>query len=485
MRTTTMPSALLCSFCLVACLSGFLFSSGKLFAQERQAAFDPEGKFLTIGPEQERKLRLFPEYPNFLRARLLQQPDSSYVLEVIHILNDVPQREMIAMDLPKLLALRKRFVLALRKTIPDVEITLADVEKVGTAVGNTALGLGYGFVGLIASAGNSSSLPATSIMMPLIIGGGSIWAVSQPWFNRSSLVMLENGLTVGTVHGLALSGLFSDAQSTKFSDSWVTGVATGVIEAALGVYMAEKLQLNYGQTTLITELGTSGLLTGAGLGFIFSTNLNAVSGAALLGSGAGFAAGYALSQGQSWADGDALVFGALSPIGLMLPTALTLLSRPSDVDPRAIVATSLATHLGSYLVGSWLINNKDFTYYQGSAITGATTIGMLTGLAAFLISPPNVAVQYMLGLSALGGTVGFAISYGQAAARAELQAQTNLLEGASSSTFVVPSIFDELAQNTRVEFSPLGLVGVAYPHLLPVGYSLPILSIRHTFSAPK
>jgi hypothetical protein len=293
-----------------------------LLAQERPVPFDAEGKYLTISPDQERMLSLFPEYPNFIQARLFQTPDSAFVLEVLHFVGDSVNRQRIPMNLTKLQSLRKRFVQGLKKMIPDIESTLAGIEKTTAVLANTVLGLGYGLVGL----NGASSIPASSIAVPIIFCGGSIWATSQPWFNRSSLVMLENGLTIGSLHGIALAGVFANPSTARFMDYWGVGVATGIVEAGVGVFAVDKFQLNYGQTTLITELGFSGLLTGFGAGFIASpNNFGVISGLSLLGSGLGIYSGVALSQGQNWANGDGLVFGALSPLGLVFPSALTLL----------------------------------------------------------------------------------------------------------------------------------------------------------------
>lgn len=53
-------------------------------AQEVRRAFDPEGRIETIDAELAEKLGLFSEYEGFEEARLYQQADSTFVLEIVY-----------------------------------------------------------------------------------------------------------------------------------------------------------------------------------------------------------------------------------------------------------------------------------------------------------------------------------------------------------------------------------------------------------------
>jgi hypothetical protein len=131
-----------------------------------------------------------------------------------------------------------------------------------------------------------------------------------------------------------------------------------------------------------------------------------------------------------------------------------------------------------------LIHQKDFSYPQGFAIAGATSLGMLAGLGAFLISPPNVAAQYALGLSVIGGGIGFAISYGQYAQQAKLQGELNKLDENSTKFSYVSqdeNWLEKFAANTKVNVSPIGLLGLGLPQIQSAGIAFPIVSVNYTF----
>ena len=51
-------------------------------AQEVQVAFDSAKTIQVINQDLEKKLDLFPTYPYFEEARLFQEPDSSYSVEI-------------------------------------------------------------------------------------------------------------------------------------------------------------------------------------------------------------------------------------------------------------------------------------------------------------------------------------------------------------------------------------------------------------------
>ncbi len=470
-----------------------LVCSLPMMAQETQVPMDTEGRVMIITAESEQTYRLFPEYPGFLEARLFQAVDSSFTLEITQTINGQTQRLRKAVTLAEVQTLRLR-VSAIYQSVPtlDPEQNLSGWERTSVALAAGLFGLEYGLIADLASTPYSSrysSVGTWTILTPLIYAGGTIWASNEPWFTRSSSQMLTNGLTLGFVHGLSLYGLVAGESQTSPGAVWGTGILAGAVEGFSTMRLPEKLGLNLGQTTVLTSLGFSGLLAGilvpATLGAFDGNGWTArgASASVLAMSVGGYWLGYRLSQSQYFAGGDGVVFSTPASLGLFLPVSVALVANSSSFDGKIIAGLSLATHVLGYVIGNSLINNKDFTFDQGRAISTATGLGTLAGLVALYGARNNESLLRASPLiTILGGAIGFAIAYGAHSAEAKLNAQVRqAAQGGRSSLYSDDSWFERFAHNADVQFCPVGLLGMAAPTLIPTGLTLPILNMRYTF----
>jgi hypothetical protein len=502
--------------------------------QERQIAFNIEETLFVITAELEEQLNLFPEYPGLVEARLFQkvtQPqaarsaqvqDSSFVLEISQSLFGRSERTRLTLAAAQVQDLRARVSAALA-TMPtqDPELSLSDWQKTFTALNTGLIGLGYG---LFADASNvsvsrpASSIGAATLLTPLAFAGGTIWATSQPWFSLASLPMLNNGVIMGFLHGASLSLMVAEPRNGVLATQTavLSGIVGSVAESAFGMIAAKNAGLNFGETTLLTSCGASGFgvgVLGSALAGAFGSSFDGVRlglGASLAASAGGYVLGNALRYGQHIANGDGLVMTAPVQVATLLPFSVLLTNARNSTseDLRTTGWLTLATHVGGYALGSALITNKDFSLEQGRAINQLMGLGALPGLALLVASQNSEIGNAAPLIAVLGSAIGFGIGYTQQAAQAQRQAaeRNQRLDAPTlfpSRSGLTPALHDEFAlwqreaedtpltrwltraaERTDVQFSPLGLVGVVSPALVPAGMSLPLVQIRHTFDTP-
>lgn len=504
---------------------------------EIQAPFDKDGKLWIITEEMERQFGFFPKYRNVIDARLFQLPDSTFLLELTQLVGSVPENTRIPLSLVELVNLRNAVSDALQRgqvsqpqggffgfgggnfARPLDERYLNDWEKTSLVISATTVGLLYGilsdpvFISSTTSPSYTPSIGITTIAVPLAFGGGTLWAVSQPWFTRSSALMLTNGITSGFFHGLAGYLVFADQQQLLgqgLGGLGISGIVGSLIESGLTLRLPEALNLNYGQTSLMTNMGSSTIFTGAlaaiALGaFNVDTqgnNLNPnayrlTAAASLLGSAGGYFLGYRLGQSQNIAPGDAVVFENPAGFAILLPFSITLASSQSQQslpDVRLLSGLTIGAQALGYVLGNELIRNKDFSFDQGRQINSAASLGTTLGLITLYAVRTGGIAFYAPLLAVVGGGVGFTIAYLNAAKQAEAndQARRDGTNTKSSSLQIMPgedakswleSLAERTARHTDVQFSPLGFLGMAHPVLGVLGTASPIVSIRTQLGA--
>jgi hypothetical protein len=497
-------------------------------SSEIQAPFDKDGKLWIITEEMERQYGFFPKYRNVIDARLFQLPDSSFVLDLTQLVGSVPENTRIPLSLVELVNLRNAVSDALQRgqmSQPQGnsyygggnfarqldERTLGDWEKTSLVIGATTLGLSYGLLadGISFADGVANPrflLPSTYIMTvatPIAFGLGTYWAVSQPWFTRLSSLMLLNGISSGFAHGLAGYFLVADQKQADGRTFGISGILGSLIESGLTLRLPETLNLNYGQTSLLTNMGSSTILTGAlaavalgafnpdSQGNINSNALRLTAAASLLGSAGGYFLGYRLGQSQNIAPGDAIVFEAPSSL-VLLPAFTLLLPQTTQATPdvRLFAGLTAGAQVLGYVLGNELIRNKDFTFDQGRQINQMMSLGVTLGLIPLYAGLNGDAARYAPLLMAAGGAIGFTIAYANCSKQAELYDKAR--RGSTDAQSLLPeevpesrthSWFESLAQHIDVQFSPLGMAGVVHPALSLIGVNTPIVSIRTQLGA--
>lgn len=510
---------------------------------ETQAPFDKDGKLWIITEDMERQFNFFPKYRNVIDARLFQLPDSSFVLELTQLLGSTPENTRIRLSLADLVDLRTTVSDALQRgqmsqpqngfpqggssqggffgggnfARPLDERNLNDWEKTTIVISATTLGLSYGILAdafsFSSGASNPSFIPnigVTTIAAPLAFGGGALWAVSQPWFTRSSALMLTNGITAGFFHGIAGYLAVADQQQIEGRALGISGIVGSLIESGFTLRLPEALNLNYGQTSMLTNMGSSTIFTGAlaavalgafnvdTQGNLSPNALRLTAAASLLGSAGGYFLGYRIGQSQNIAPGDAIVFE--NPAGFMslIPLSIGLTSLQSGQplpDFRLLSGLTVGAQALGYVLGNELIRDKDFTFDQGRQINQAASLGATVGLIPLYAVRTGGIALYAPLLAAVGGGVGFTIAYLNTAKQAELYDKAR--RGSSGAHSLLPeampdesttnswleSLVVRTARHTDVQFSPLGLFGLAHPALGLLGGASPIVTVRTQLGA--
>lgn len=107
--------------------------ANNLFAQEVQVSPDKAGKFDYITTEMESRLNLFPQYKNFLEARLYELSDSTYLLEILHRKNGQRHRERKKLTTKEFREFRRQVSEKLQQHKPETMLNQEGRAKLLTA----------------------------------------------------------------------------------------------------------------------------------------------------------------------------------------------------------------------------------------------------------------------------------------------------------------------------------------------------------------
>lgn len=491
--------------------------------QQHRVSFDYDGKMMRLTWEFEKQFAILRSYPYLHEARLFQTNDTAYTLEVSHIVDGKLERELKPLTVQEVSRIRYETSDALKS------FAMWGNEERTAAWEDWALGgasFGWGLVSGLA-VDISNAIQRTSLQQgeplstiwwipTLAATGAYAWSVNQPWYNRSSAIMWGNGLLQGTAHGWALYLLFA-SQTTKVGDVFVAGTVFGGVEAVAGMALAHVFNFTTAQSQMITALGGSGLYVGLLLQFAVGNNIRSIPGndlarvvgvSTLLGSAAGMWIGNEVSKSPSINGGDAVVF--TTPASIVGSAPLSILSASQSVTSVQVASgLTIGAIVGGHFLGNALVHEKDFSFLQGRIISLTSGIGgylptyFLNGaISSALLNGQSAQAQSLQLTQAIaslvGGIAGFTIPYLMYAKEAEEQHQRRLATTGAQANAGFPrpipseqTWLENLATNTDVQFSPLGLLPLLTPAASSVSgfgaLGLPIMSIRTVLgrSAPK
>ncbi len=506
-------AALLLALIVSTAVSGFAQvqpSTGVFMPQQQQVSFDYNGKMMRLTWEFEKQFAILRSYPYLHEARLFQTSDTSYTLEASHIVDGKLERELKPLTVQEVARIRYETSEALKSfAMWGNEERTAVWEDWVLGAGTLGWGLVSGLAMDISYALQRTSpqqtapLPSTWWIPTLAATGAYAWSVNQPWYNRSSAIMWGNGLLQGTAHGWALYLLFA-SQATNVGDLFLAGTVFGGVEAVAGMSLAHLFDFTAAQSQMITALGGSGLYVGLLSQFAAGNNFRSIPGnniarivgvSTLLGSAAGMWIGNEIGTSPSITGGDAVVF--TTPASIVGSAPLSILSASQSATSVQVASgLTIGAIVGGHFLGNALVREKDFSFLQGRIINLTSGIGgylltyFLNGAITRALVNGQAAQAQSLQLtqaiaSLVGGIAGFTIPYLVYAKEAEEQHQHRLTAiGAQANARFPRHILSEqtwlenLAANTDVQFSPLGLAGVVHPALSLIGATTPIVSIR-------
>jgi hypothetical protein len=343
--------------------------------------------------------------------------------------------------------------------------------------------------------------------------GAHIWAANQPWYNRAGATMWGNGLLQGTVHGWAIY-LLTAPQALQVGDFFLVGTIVGGVEAGAGLALSHFLNLSTTQAHLITALSGSGISIGLLSQFVAGNNLLSYPGSdiarvlgasALVGSAAGMWIGNEIAKSPAITSGDAVVL--TTPAGIVGSAPISILSASQSVTSLQVASgLTIGAIVGGHFVGSALVHEKDFSFLQGRIINLVSSIGgylptyiLNSSINGAVLNGQTSQAQTLRLASAIaslvGGIAGFTIPYLMYAKEAGEQHQRRLSATGAQANAGFPrpipseqTWLENLAANTDVQFSPLGLLPVLAPAAASVSgfgaMGLPIMSIRTMLGRP-
>jgi hypothetical protein len=484
--------------------------------QQQQVSFDYSGKMMRLTWEFEKQFAILRSYPYLHEARLFQTNDTSYTLEASHIVDGKLERELKTLTVQEVARIRYETSDALRSfAMWGNEERTAVWEDWVLGAGTLGWGLASG-ISVDAFSASQSSSPwrgQTNVwwIPTLAATGAHIWAANQSWYNRADATMWGNGLLQGTVHGWAIY-LLTAPQALQVGDFFLVGTIVGGVEAGAGLALSHFLNLSTAQSHLITSFSSTGLYAGVlaqiltfPTSFAINDLARSVGGTMLACSAAGMWIGAEVGKAPTLTGGDAIVL--TTPSNALSATSLVFLNAVRFSSPTPIIAgISIGTSIGGHFLGSLLVQEKDFSFLQGRIINLASGLGgflpgyFLNNIAIQAsFNGQSAQVETLLQISAIagviGGIAGFTIPYLMYAKEAEEQHQRRLTATGAQANAGFPrpipseqTWLENLAANTDVQFSPLGLLPMLAPAAASVSgfgaVGLPIMSIRTVLGRP-
>ncbi len=402
-----------------------LILPGVTAGQEVQIPIDDEARLERITPELNRELGLFPEYPDFLDARLFQVSDSLFKLEIEYLTDGRRTREQRELNHTQMREFRQRVSGLLKQHAPHA---LVDREgRTEFVVGTTLLSLGFYGWAIPSIAGIDDSRAAIGSYM--LIGGAGFLiphlATKDARVTDGMATLGIQGGIRGILDGYLLYSLISpNGQDDQAMLATMAAMSIG--ELIVGYVIADNTNMSGGSAGAISIGGNFGLGVGLGTALLIdedSPDGSLMSALGLLGTGAGYFIGSEMAGAQHYTQGDATVLANMGILGAIIPPAI--ISATDSEDEKLYVGAAMAGSIGALVLGHSMLANRDFTRSQGTFTTLGTLAGGLFGLGiATVATEDNSDGTTYLILGSLGAAAGFALMYSSYSEEAEAAASS-------------------------------------------------------------
>lgn len=391
-----------------------VFVCFKLTAQERQIPFDLNEKINIIDAALEKKLALFSDYPGFIEARLYQNSDSVFTLEISHMTEKSTLRIRKILTCDEAFAFRTLVSEKIRKDAPHslldqsgrtsllVSTTLIGTYLYGSSVSTLIAGNTYDF-----NPGIYLLTAGSSFLIPYFI-------TKNKEVTKAEAYTSFYGMSRGYFHGLLLPLLFSSDPDEK--SVFGLGTAVSITEGILGYKWAKKYDFSEGRSLAIGTFGDFGMAIGLGAGHLLglyegksTTNFVALS--ILAGAGGGIYTGYRMSAKENYTTGDVVALQVAGSLGAYIPASLMYIAGIEE--PKLYTLASLFGALSGLYLGDALAQKQEFSTRQGTLIGLSQFSGMLIGMGlGYLIDSSektafNRDAKTMALLTGVGSAVGY------------------------------------------------------------------------------
>ncbi len=387
--------------------------------REPQVSFDEAGEVSTVDREAELGLRLFPDVPGFVEARLYETSATAWALEITTAAaagSRVRERRQLTAE--EFHALRES-VAAARRRLAEA----APPDRTGRAAlvtASTLLGLGfYGSAVTVALRVPEGRAAVASFM--LVAGSGFLipFALTRtrPVTAAQAVLGIYGGYA-GIAHGMYAKDLLLGAFNPDGGDDragLAAGVLGSVAEGLAGWWWAGRAGMSPGSAGMIEVGATYGTMLGVAAADLAdwyrraSDPARPIAATILAGVAGGYGLGSRLARDGRDTAGNALVTATAMWLGAYAPLWAVDTVRPHD--HRWYTAASVLGGTAGLAAGRALVRGEAFTAGQGVLVLVGSVACGLTGLGiAYLVTPDNAGSRSTsyLGLSALGGVAGFA-----------------------------------------------------------------------------
>jgi hypothetical protein len=379
---------------------------------------DAENKIDVISADLDLRLQLFTEYQNFQEARIFKQNDSTYVLEISYKVDNKLSRYRLPMNLVQYEDFRAKVTLRLKDEKPMLTINQEGRSEFLT--GTTLLALGY--YGWAIPTGFEMNDARANVFIYLTAGGMG-FLIPYISTRHSTVTYAMSSLSIwggmmGIFHGICLYDLLKGDRNVDGNGLLLAGSVASLSELIVGYNIAKSTNMEPGKASMISLMGTNGILYGVGLSEMFNmNNSNNIgwSSLGLLGSFGGMFVGNAMANSQYYTRGDATVVTNTTILGYLVPLSALVVADANNSGKSLWWGLTLSGATLGTITGALLVKNEDFTSSHGTYITLSTLAGDLFGSGlGYLISGNNDqnTGKVVFGLGTVGAIAGFAIMYG-------------------------------------------------------------------------
>lgn len=395
-------------------------SAGVALCQEMQISVDSEDKLDRIDSSLEARLHLFPDYESFQEARLYKLTDSTFVLEILY------QKDNSILKERKLMTLEEKDLFQQQVTERFTESEANRAQKTSPRLNHEGrakllwgtFGLSTGFYSWSVPTMFNIQNGKLAVATGLLTSVGSFYIPYEMTkviaVTESAATMSIWGGTRGILHGMALTALIA-GEDGSFRGYLAMGTLFSIGEAVAGFKLANRYNLEAGQTMQINFLSDLGIYWGIAAGQLFRLYegdiTRPIASMGLIGTGFGMWTGVKLTDQHHYSKGDVHLQYNLQSLGVMVPLAILALVESEDTD--LYIAGLLAGSFVTLRMGHNMIEDKDFSVSQGIMMELGTSAGLSFGLAvAYLVTPENSETgKPYIALSTLGAIGGFWATY--------------------------------------------------------------------------
>ncbi len=438
-------------------------------AQETAVPLDIHGTVWVLTADMARSAGLYTDVEGFTEARLFQQPDSSYFLEITATTNHRAVRHREVLSAQQVRSLRLR-VAQFAPLAQAKETTVVD-RSGRSAFLQGMLGLSLSYYGFALPVAVGSDRGEVTMGLYLVSGGLAYAMASgstaEGPVTRAQAAAFTYHATRGALQGTAIYGLIAGENASFRWGIPVGAVGSAILGASAFTAVGENAT-SLGEVDTKGVFEDYGILAGVGAAYLIrdgdafdvaAKDLRLLSGSMLAGSVAGYAAGSMLTSRYRYTAGDAQVIQTVATIGAF--AGYTILDIAGNEKRKPFVVAGLVGGLGGLGLGASMCAHSHYAEEDGTSARLATSAGIVVGLGVgYLVTKePRDRTPFLI-LGVGGAIGGFLI--------------------ASSSADRVP---DEPSQSRRwdIRVDPVGLAIAAVSGKdAGSGWNIPLASLRVT-----